>query len=225
MAKKDDSLNAPLWKMWYLLRPSWKQLFGEEREMLYMTFLNIMRAAELRLTTSVVKIMDATLASRSLGDFKKGMMYSFGVAIVGSWLRIIYGYFQARLTWKWKNKMTHKLHDMYFKGINYYLIGEGGGAAGKKLSDADSRMTQDLNTVVNAFSQTFNTSTFLLSAGFFYTYEVRLPANLRGTTVRRGSIWSKHSRPAEADRPCGRSTASSTGSTPSLRTSISASPT
>jgi hypothetical protein len=114
---------------------------GEEREMLYMTLLNIMRAAELRLTTSVVKIvrpaptagllvcheslaatgkshardrlctwqMDATLASRSLGGFKKGMMYSFGVAIVGSWLRIIYGYFQARLTWKWKNKMTHKV--------------------------------------------------------------------------------------------------------------------
>ena len=92
--------------------------------------------------------------------------------------------------------MTHNLHNMYFKGINYYLIGEGGGRGGDKLADgphplhtllrffvraaarslrmpapctrtADSRMTQDLNTVVNAFTKTFSETSFLLSTGAF----------------------------------------------------------
>lgn len=39
-------------------------------------------------------------------DFKNGLLYSVGVAVLSSWLRIIYGYLQARLTWKWKNKVA-----------------------------------------------------------------------------------------------------------------------
>ena len=49
------------------------------------------------------------------------------VWIAGAWLRIIYSYLQARLTWKWRTKLTNILHREYFGGINYYLIGEGGG--------------------------------------------------------------------------------------------------
>jgi hypothetical protein len=36
------------------------------------------------------------------------------------------------------------LHDVYFQRKAYYFIGEGGGVAGKKMSDADHRITDDV---------------------------------------------------------------------------------
>ena len=45
----------------------------------------------------------------------------------GAVLRIFYSYLQARLTWKWRGKLTRLMHAQYFAGINYYLIGPGGG--------------------------------------------------------------------------------------------------
>eukprot|EP01052_Picozoa_sp_SAG31_P086584 SAG31_NODE_47276_length_251_cov_0.664474_1_plen_83_part_11 len=60
-----------------------------------MMLLNLFKAVELRLNTHVVKIMDATLASRSTANFKSGLVLSLGVAVLGSWLRIIYGYMQV----------------------------------------------------------------------------------------------------------------------------------
>ena len=34
----------------------------------------------------------------------------------------MYSYLQARLTWKWRKKLTDMLHTEYFAGINYYLV-------------------------------------------------------------------------------------------------------
>ena len=45
----------------------------------------------------------------------------------GAVLRIFYSYLQARLSWKWRGKLTRLMHAQYFAGINYYLIGPGGG--------------------------------------------------------------------------------------------------
>ena len=111
--------------------------------MIGMIALNLFKAVELRLNTHVVKVMDATLASRNVLDFRHGLIRAIGVkqssawtatpagckfyrstvctissrpthlafnggdggggggdgagiAVLGSWLRIIYGYFQAR---------------------------------------------------------------------------------------------------------------------------------
>lgn len=44
------------------------------------------------------------------------------------------------------------LHGSYFKNKAYYFIGEGGGVAGKKLSDADHRITDDVKQTAQAFS-------------------------------------------------------------------------
>ena len=56
--------------------------------------------------------------------------------------RLIFGYFKSRMTWKWRYKMTMLLHDKYFRKMNYYFIGEGGGTGGDKMSDADHRMVR-----------------------------------------------------------------------------------
>ena len=42
-------------------------------------------------------------------------------------MNAVYGFFQSRLTWKWRGKLTRLMHAQYFAGINYYLIGPGGG--------------------------------------------------------------------------------------------------
>jgi ABC-type uncharacterized transport system fused permease/ATPase subunit len=148
-------LNEPLWKIWKLLMP---KTFGEamkdEKEMVGMFCVSLCRGVQVRLAAIVARTMGATLASRNRLDFRRGLIQTVAVGFFSSWLGIASSYLQARLTWKWKNKLTHTLHDLYFKGINYYLIGEGGGKGGDKVADADSRMTQDLNNTVNAFANT-----------------------------------------------------------------------
>ncbi|MAC31648.1 MAG: hypothetical protein CL948_09215 [Erythrobacter sp.] len=62
----------------------------------------------------------------------------------GAALRILYSYLQARLTWKWRKKLTDHVHDAYFQNKAYYFIGEGGGVKGSKMLDADHRIVEDL---------------------------------------------------------------------------------
>ena len=71
------------------------------------------RAYELRLSTEVVRALDATLANRSLAAFKAGLLKAVVVSLGGSWLRIVYGYLQARLTWKWRRKLTTMCQAQY----------------------------------------------------------------------------------------------------------------
>lgn len=59
-----------------------------------------------------MRTLDSTLASRNLVTFKAGLVRYALIALLGSWLRIIYGYIQARLTWKWRKKLTDKIQVM-----------------------------------------------------------------------------------------------------------------
>ena len=42
-------------------------------------------------------------------------------------------YLQARLTWKWRYKLTDHVHSLYFRNKAYYFIGEGGVSAQKTI--------------------------------------------------------------------------------------------
>ena len=103
---------------------------------------------------------------------------------------------------------------MYFQGVNFYLIGEGGGKGGKKLSDADSRITQDLNTTIGGFSRTFSTSIFSLTAGFCES----LPRSCLPPRISHTALILLQST-------LSRSTAYLIGSTPSRRIFTCSSPT
>ena len=61
-----------------------------------------------------------------------------GLNVAGAFLRLAYSYLQARLTWKWRKKLTDTIQAEYFSGLNYYLIGEGGGR-GKVTTQARGR--------------------------------------------------------------------------------------
>jgi ABC-type uncharacterized transport system fused permease/ATPase subunit len=146
-AGRDGGVNVPLWKVWALLRPTWATVRRGETEVLMMLLVSLFRAVEVRFTTDCVRVLDSTLTSRSLSTFKLGLGKFALVTFVGSWLRIGYGYLQARLTWKWRAKLTDKLQAEYFSGLNYYLISEGGARGADRMHDADTRITEDLRQV------------------------------------------------------------------------------
>ena len=50
---KGESINAPIWKMWSMLCPSFVTMVNKEPEMLGMVALNLFKAIELRMTTKV----------------------------------------------------------------------------------------------------------------------------------------------------------------------------
>jgi ABC-type multidrug transport system fused ATPase/permease subunit len=151
-------LNAPLWKIWGYLRPSWSAAFSSEFECAGMFAIALTKVVELKLQTEVVRALDRTLSSRNLADFKAGMIKGTAVACGGSLLRIIYSYLRARMTWKWRKKLTTLFHEKYFEGFNFYWLGAGGGRGMDKIEDPDSRITQDLNATINGFANYFSSS-------------------------------------------------------------------
>ena len=60
------------------------------------------------------------LNSRDIAVFKRGLVQTVGCAIAGAAFRLTYSYLQARLTWKWRKKLTDLFHSKYFSGFNYY---------------------------------------------------------------------------------------------------------
>ena len=109
-------------------------------EALGMVGVCLSRAVEFKLQTQAVRWMNGTLTTRNLDDFKKGLVQVAVLNFGGALLRILYSYLQARLTWKWRSKLTTHVHDAYFQNKAYYFIGEGGGVKGQKMLDADHRI-------------------------------------------------------------------------------------
>ena len=62
---KNDDVNAPLFKMWSLLRPRWKDIW-QDKEIVGMFAICLARAWELRINTRVVRSLDSTLANRNI---------------------------------------------------------------------------------------------------------------------------------------------------------------
>ena len=127
------------------------------------------RAAEFKLQTEVVRFMDATLTTRSLADFRVGIVRIGTLNFGGALLRILFSYLQARLTWKWRFKLTNHVHDAYFANKAYYFVGDGGGVRGSKMVDADQRIVGDLKVTAQAFSDCFADAIFTSTEGVFYT--------------------------------------------------------
>eukprot|EP01052_Picozoa_sp_SAG31_P012965 SAG31_NODE_770_length_12217_cov_2.855174_1_plen_151_part_00 len=94
------------------------------------------RSVELHWQTSLIRVMDATLQTRDLTSFKAGLIRICTLNLFGAALRVGYSFMQARLTWKWRNKLTGLIHGAYFQRSTFYFIGEGGGVSGNKMTDA-----------------------------------------------------------------------------------------
>ena len=166
-------LNAPLWKMWALLQPSWRSFLQGEAEAAGMLAICVVRIFEFRMQTGIVRALNATLSSRNVTDFKAGLLRSTAVALGGALLRIVYSYLQARLTWKWRVKLTTLLHEKYFAGNAFYLLGPGAKAnSPDQMADPDTRISADLEESVNGFASCFSDAMFAATAGVIYTVEI-----------------------------------------------------
>ena len=148
-----DDLNAPLWKIWGYLKPDLSLLFSKrwrefEWESLAMLAICGLRLIEFRMQTDVIRVLDGTLNSRNVAIFRAGLIKGTCVQFGGAVLSIIYGFIQSRLTWKWRYKLTNMMHNEYFKNMNYYYVGAGGGKDGLKMDDPDTRVVHDLEQTV-----------------------------------------------------------------------------
>ena len=170
--RSDADLNKPLLQItslfwtWFTRRSETK---AGRLEACGMLAICLARAVELVLQTEAVRILDGTLNSRNLALFKVGLLRITLVSFGGSLLQLLYSYLQARLTWKWRYRLTDHVHSLYFRNKAYYFVGEGGGVGGDKLSDPDHRIVSDLSMTAQTFSDCFSDILFSGTAGVFYT--------------------------------------------------------
>ena len=82
--------------------------------------VTLIRGYELKLQTEVVRALDRTLSSRSVPEFSRALLRGVLISVGGGVLRLVFGYLQARLSWKWRYKLTNLFHEKYFAGMNYY---------------------------------------------------------------------------------------------------------
>eukprot|EP01051_Picozoa_sp_SAG22_P009762 SAG22_NODE_837_length_6911_cov_4.576629_6_plen_327_part_00 len=117
--------------------------------------------------------MEKVMASRNTAAFLALLPRAFlWQCFMPATNRLTFGYFKARMTWKWRYKMTHLLHAKYFSKMNYYFIGEGGGTGGDKMADADHRMVDDVKISVQAIANTLGNTLWDTCQAFFYSVEV-----------------------------------------------------
>ena len=152
-------------------RPDLQSIRKGEWEIVPFLGVCLARALEVRLTTEVVRSLDSCLASRNIASFKAAITWGAGVSMFGAWLSMVYNYLKSRISWKWRNKLVSQLHDRYFKGMAYYLVSEGG-AVSSRMSDPDTRLTDDLNRAVDGFAETFCNVVYTALAGIFHTVEL-----------------------------------------------------
>jgi ABC-type uncharacterized transport system fused permease/ATPase subunit len=166
---KPFKLIARLIKQWFFTA-------GEKGtgrwEAVGMVGLCLSRAYEFKLQTRAVRWMESTLTTRNLAEFKVGLVRVALLNFGGAALRILYSYLQARITWKWRGKLTDHVHDAYFSAKAFYFIGEGGGVAGSKMIDADNRIVEDMKVTAQAFSDCFSDVIFTSTEGVFYTWNL-----------------------------------------------------
>ena len=177
-AKRQEDMNAPLWKVWGLLRPTLASAFKDEFEMTLMLAICVVRYVELRLQTQVTRTLFGTLNSRNRAVFNQGILRSAYVSVGAAILDIIYNYLQQRLNWKWRKKLTDLLHEKYFANFAYYYIGAGGGRGVNKMSDPDTRITNDLSATVNGFTNCFSRAMNSSLTGVVYTFMMLSERNI-----------------------------------------------
>lgn len=168
-AKLRQNVNAPLYKVWAMVRPTLRTAFTSEKEATLMLLICAVRIAELMAQTKLTNMLFRTLNSRSVSAFRTGIVRSTAVSVGAAILDIIYNYLQQRLNWKWRVKLTKTVHEKYFANMNYYFMGAGGGRGSMKMDDPDTRITQDLAQTVNGFTQCFSQAMNSTLTGVLYT--------------------------------------------------------
>lgn len=127
--------------IWGLIKPKKWFAKGKDGEgsglMATIFFLAGLRTVQISFSTSVVQVLDELMNSRDVAGFKQYMLYSIITSLCGTTVRQVWNYTSAHLVVLWRQRLTDRLHEEYFKGQAYYFLGDGGGTDGNKVKDPD----------------------------------------------------------------------------------------
>ena len=167
--KKPDATKV----IWSLIKPKKWFAKGKEGEgshlMLTILVLAGLRTVQISISTHVVQVLDELMNSRDVAGFKQYMTYSVVISLFGACIRQVWNFTSAHLVVLWRQRLTDRLHEEYFKGQAYYFLGDGGGTDGKKVSDPDQRISEDVKKTAEGFAQIFQEVLYAGTAGVYYT--------------------------------------------------------
>ena len=164
---------SPMKIIWALIKPKKWFAPGKDGEgsrlMLTILLLAGARIVQISIQTHVVQVLDQIMNSRDIGGFKRYMVYSIVISLFGTTIRQVWNYASAHLVVLWRIRLTDRLHEEYFRGQSYYFLTDGGGTDGKKVTDPDMRISEDVKKTAEGFAQIFQEVLYAGTAGVFYT--------------------------------------------------------
>jgi ABC-type uncharacterized transport system fused permease/ATPase subunit len=167
--KKPD----PTGVIWSLIKPKKWFAKGKDGEgsslMLTILVLAGLRTVQISISTRVVQVLDELMNSRDIAGFKQYMVYSVVISLFGTCIRQTWNFTSAHLVVLWRQRLTARLHEEYFKGQAYYFLGDGGGTDGNKVTDPDQRISEDVKKTAEGFAQIFQEVLYAGTAGVYYT--------------------------------------------------------
>ena len=156
--------------IWGLIKPKKWFAKGKDGEgsglMATIFFLAGLRTVQISFSTSVVQVLDELMNSRDVAGFKQYMGYSIVISLFGTSVRQVWNYTSAHLVVLWRQRLTDRLHEEYFKGQAYYFLGDGGGTDGNKVKDPDQRISEDVKKTAEGFAQIFQEVRFRVARVF-----------------------------------------------------------
>ena len=113
---------AAIAQVWNLIRPRSLRDEGVV-ELGAMMLTCAARAYNIGLLVVANHDMSVVLGTRDPTNFHRELRRNVTLWVTGTLLFLGFRYFQARLGWLWRRKLTNHAHDRYFKDKNYYFIG------------------------------------------------------------------------------------------------------
>lgn len=161
--------------MWAILRPQVPFAPGEDGagsvEIGGMLLLCLARIWIMNRQSNLVGALDSNMMTRDQVEFWSLFRQVGLVAAISTVHRNTYKYVEDRLGLMWRNKLTAKVHRMYFSEMAYYHIAQNA-AINSGICDADDRITDDIKLVSNEMAHVFCEGLYAMTAGGFFAWKL-----------------------------------------------------
>ena len=155
--------------MWKVFLP--KSIFSKEAsKILILLVLNVYRVFQALRATNLVRIQDLVIINRDADIYWRSQKKLIWLCVEMSITHTITKYVERTLGLLWKRKLTSVLHDKYFSGHNFYHVETElvDPQTKKPTNDADSRMTEEVEKVVEGYASFLSAGLFNICSGTFY---------------------------------------------------------
>lgn len=112
-----------------------------------------------------VRLGDGLLFTRDMVKYRSFVVYSIKLSLCNNLVENFVTYVRDQLARKWRAKLTKNLQDEYFASANYYH-------AEQHMKDSDVRMTTDVKSLAEGFTEFFTAGTYTATTGVFYSLKV-----------------------------------------------------